>query len=131
YFITVDPERDTQPLMQAYLTSFNPAITGLTGDPAAVHAMLDAYRVVYRRVDQGGGDYTMNHTASFYLLDAEAQLVGPIRNAPPPPTLSANSAPSSPTPDLSCRKPGREAGGAPKAGLLDPPCPKGGEGDRA
>src|SRR3954469_2272165 len=32
-FITVDPERDTPAAMKDYLSSFDPHLTGLTGDP--------------------------------------------------------------------------------------------------
>ena len=35
-FITVDPERDTPKIMQDYVSSFNPAIVGLSGSPQAI-----------------------------------------------------------------------------------------------
>src|ERR1700761_6085644 len=36
YFISVDPERDTAPVMKDYLSSFDPHLKGLTGDAASV-----------------------------------------------------------------------------------------------
>jgi protein SCO1 len=48
-FITVDPERDTPPVMKDYLSSFDPHLAGLTGDPAAIAAVAKAYRVYTRR----------------------------------------------------------------------------------
>ena len=47
-FITVDPERDTPAVMKEYLSSFDPHLSGLTGDPAAVAAVAKAYRVYFK-----------------------------------------------------------------------------------
>ena len=33
YFISVDPERDTTAAMKDYLSSFDPHLKGLTGNP--------------------------------------------------------------------------------------------------
>src|SRR5262245_19790330 len=38
-FITVDPERDTPAAIKDYLSSFDPHLSGLTGDPAAIAAV--------------------------------------------------------------------------------------------
>jgi protein SCO1/2 len=79
YFVTVDPERDTAGQMAEYLTAFDPRISGLTGTRPEVDRMLEAYRVYSRKVE--GGDpayYTMDHTASVYLLDAEGRFVGTV-----------------------------------------------------
>src|SRR5437016_11369225 len=43
-FVTVDPERDKPGQLKDYLSSFNPRVHGLTGDPDAVAAMAKAYR---------------------------------------------------------------------------------------
>src|SRR3981189_2481393 len=43
-FITVDPERNPPALLKDYLSSFDPHLAGLTGDPAAVTAVAKAYR---------------------------------------------------------------------------------------
>lgn len=78
YFVTVDPERDTQQAMASYLTAFDPRIVGMTGPKADVEAMLKAYRVYYSRVEPTDGSdvYLMDHSASFYLLDANGRLMG-------------------------------------------------------
>lgn len=75
-FVTVDPERDTPALLKTYLSSFDPNITGLTGDRAAVDGMLKAYRVFARKVPGQNGDYTMDHTALVYLMDKNGKFVG-------------------------------------------------------
>ena len=48
-FITVDPERDTPKVIKDYLSSFDPHLTGLTGDPAEVAAVAKAYRVYFKK----------------------------------------------------------------------------------
>jgi len=78
YFITVDPERDTQQVMAAYLQAFDPRIVGLTGSRPAIDQILKDYRVYSRKVDAGDGAYTMDHTASIYLLDSNARFVGTL-----------------------------------------------------
>src|SRR5271163_4051919 len=48
-FITVDPERDTPKIMQEYVSSFNPAIIGLSGSPQAIEAVEKTFRVFARK----------------------------------------------------------------------------------
>jgi protein SCO1 len=77
-FVTVDPERDTQELLKTYLSSFDPRIIGLTGAPAAIEAVIKAYRVYARKVPLDGGGYNMDHTASVLLFDARGNFVGTL-----------------------------------------------------
>ena len=79
-FVTVDPERDTQQVVGDYVTAFSDRIVGITGDPEAVHAMTKDYKIYSRRVPLEKGDYTMDHTASMILQDAEGNFVGTIDN---------------------------------------------------
>jgi protein SCO1 len=74
-FITVDPERDTPPVMKEYVSSFDPRILGLTGSPEAVAAVEKAYRVYSRKVPSRDGEYSMDHTAIIYLMDKEGRFV--------------------------------------------------------
>jgi protein SCO1/2 len=78
YFVSVDPERDTAAAMKDYLSSFDPHLKGLTGDPQAVAKVLSAYRVYARKVPLKDGDYTMDHTALIYLMDREGRFVSPF-----------------------------------------------------
>ncbi len=77
-FITVDPERDTPEMMKDYLSSFDPHLRGLTGDPAALAAVAKAYRVYYKKIPLEDGDYTMDHTAIVYLMDKQGRFVTPF-----------------------------------------------------
>jgi protein SCO1/2 len=49
-FITLDPERDTQEVMGAFVENFGSRFVGLTGSPEAIAAAADAYRVPYAKV---------------------------------------------------------------------------------
>jgi|SRR5688572_14814009 protein SCO1/2 len=77
-FITVDPERDTPAVIKDYLSSFDPHLTGLTGDPAAIAAVAKAYRVYFKKVPIDNGGYTMDHTAIVYLMDKDGRFVSPF-----------------------------------------------------
>jgi protein SCO1/2 len=77
YFVTVDPDRDTAAVLKAYLSSFDRRIHGLTGTGDQIAAIARPLGVYYAR--SGSGDsYTMDHTASVFLLDANGALSGTI-----------------------------------------------------
>jgi len=78
YFISVDPERDTTEAMKEYLSSFDPHLKGLTGDPDHVAKVISAFRVYARKVPLKDGDYTMDHTALIYLMDRDGKFVAPF-----------------------------------------------------
>lgn len=71
-FITVDPERDTPETLKAYL-GFDPRITGLTGDMAAIDAAKAAYKMTAQKQPLPGSaaDYTMQHMSLFFLVDRD------------------------------------------------------------
>jgi protein SCO1/2 len=77
-FVTVDPERDTPEKLKDYLSSFDPRVIGITGDPEAIAAMEKAYRVYAKKVPLDGGGYTMDHTAIVYLMDKSGRFVTPF-----------------------------------------------------
>jgi protein SCO1 len=75
-FITVDPDRDTPKIMQDYVSSFNPAIVGLSGSPQAIEAAEKTFRVFARRGEkQADGDYSMDHSSIIYLMDKNGAFV--------------------------------------------------------
>ena len=77
-FVTVDPERDDPASLKTYLSSFDPRITGLTGTPEQVTAAEKAYRAYARKVPGKEGDYTMEHTALVYVMDAQNRFLGAL-----------------------------------------------------
>ena len=78
YFISIDPERDTQQVMKDYVSAVSQRIVGITGEPAKVAAMAKAYGIYFKKVELDGGGYTMDHTASVLLLDRRGEFGGTI-----------------------------------------------------
>jgi len=89
YFVSVDPERDSKEAIKDYLSSFDPHLKGLTGDPEAIAKVLSAYRVYAKKVPLKDGDYTMDHTALTYLMDRDGKFVAPFNLNRPPEVAAA------------------------------------------
>jgi protein SCO1/2 len=77
-FITVDPERDTAPVLKDYLSNFDPRVQAGTGDAKAIAEVAKKYRVYYKKVPLDQGGYTMDHTAVVYLMDKQGTFVAPF-----------------------------------------------------
>lgn len=77
-FITVDPERDTPDVLKDYVSAFSDKIVGLTGTEEQVQSTVKSYGVLAERVPLEDGDYTMNHTASVFLMNADGSFRGTI-----------------------------------------------------
>jgi protein SCO1/2 len=77
-FVTVDPERDTAPVLKDYLSSFDPRLRAATGDQQSIDAVEKAYRVYAKKVPTDKADYTMDHTALVYLMDKQGRFVAPF-----------------------------------------------------
>ncbi|UXT22771.1 SCO family protein [Agrobacterium tumefaciens] len=82
YFVSVDPERDTPEIMQQYVSNVSKRITGITGPADKIAETLKGYRIYAKKVPvdekDPNGDYTMDHTASVILLDANGRFSGTI-----------------------------------------------------
>ena len=84
-FITVDPDRDTPKIMQDYVSSFNPAIVGLSGTPQEVAATEKTFRVFARKGEkQPDGDYSMDHSSVVYLMDKNGAFIEAFNVERPP-----------------------------------------------
>src|SRR5260370_12820072 len=78
YFISIDPARDTSVTMKEYLSSFDPHLQGLTGDPGTVAKVIAEYRAYAKKVPLKDGDYTIDHTALVYLMGSDGKFVAPF-----------------------------------------------------
>jgi protein SCO1 len=77
YFVTVDPERDTPEVIGDYVGWLDGKVTAVTGTPEEIEKVVDAWKVLAEKVGDGT-DYTMNHTASVFLVNAEGGFEGTI-----------------------------------------------------
>lgn len=77
-FVSVDPERDTPTELGNYMSLYNGEVIGLTGTPAQVDKVKDQFGIYSRKVEQPGGGYSVDHTASVILLDRNGQFVATI-----------------------------------------------------
>jgi protein SCO1/2 len=93
-FITVDPKRDTAPVMKQYVAAFSPRLVGLTGSPGEIAAVAREYRVYYaeHRTGPGPDDYTMDHSSILYLMAPDGSFIAPIRADQDGPAMAADIA---------------------------------------
>lgn len=77
-FVSVDPQYDKPEDIGSYVTLFNTPIIGLTGSDAQIARVVKAFRIYYAKVPVEGGDYTIDHTASVFLMDQDGQFVSTI-----------------------------------------------------
>lgn len=75
FFVTIDPERDTPAFLKDYLEPQSDRITGITGTPDDVWAMAKSWRVYWQKRPLGEGEYTMDHYASTFILNADGDVV--------------------------------------------------------
>lgn len=78
YFVTIDPERDTPAILGDYVSWVSDRITGVTGTPEEIAKIAKAWGIYYAKVPLEGDDYTMDHTASVFLIDDKGQFQGTI-----------------------------------------------------
>jgi protein SCO1/2 len=77
-FITIDPERDTPDLLAEYVKYFHPRMLGLHASPEVTRRTAELFRAGYERVPSQSGDpdrYTMDHTASLFLLGPDGEFI--------------------------------------------------------
>lgn len=69
-FVTVDPSRDTLPVLQRYVAAFGPQVDGLRGDPNDLVALARRYRVAYSVTPAAPGQaYEVTHSSGIYVFD--------------------------------------------------------------
>ena len=73
--VSVDPARDKPEQLQQYVHAFDPSFKGVTGEQAQIERLAKQFGVAMARVDLAGGDYTVDHSAAVFLLDAQGRRV--------------------------------------------------------
>ncbi len=75
-FVSVDPERDTPEAIGQYTALFSPAITGLTGTPAAIDKVKAEWKVYASKVQTSDmPEYTVDHSAFLYFRGPDGLLI--------------------------------------------------------
>lgn len=74
-FVTVDPARDTVPVLHQYVNAFDPRIVGLTGSEAALAQLAKRYRAFFARDKKtaSAGNYDVTHSSAIYFFDREGR----------------------------------------------------------
>lgn len=73
--VSVDPARDTPELLGQYVAFFDSSFTGLTGEPAEVRRLTEGLGVaVFVGEPDERGDYTVDHTATLFLVNPAGEL---------------------------------------------------------
>ena len=70
-FVTVDPDRDTLPVLADYVKNFAPEIDGLRGDSDQIASLARRYRIAYSVTPATGTHaYEVTHGSAIYVFDA-------------------------------------------------------------
>lgn len=74
-FITLDPERDTQERLRAYMDYFNPGFIAFSGSLDEIGKVAKQYGTRFEKeaVDDNG-EYSIAHTGVIYLLDQKGRI---------------------------------------------------------
>ncbi len=74
-FITVDPARDTLPVLRQFVANFHPRMIGLTGTPEEIARVARAYGIYYERGTGTAGGYLMNHSRYVTLYGPQSEPI--------------------------------------------------------
>ena len=87
-FITVDPARDTAPVMAEYVSAFHPRLIGLTGTEAEA---ARNFRTWYERTedDSAPDGYFMAHAGHIYLMRPDGAFEAVYQEGGQPPSALA------------------------------------------
>lgn len=78
-FISVDPQRDRPEQLTRYIGFFHKDFVAATGSDVELTRLTRALGLVYARVADEQGGYTMDHSASVVIIDPAGRLVGLFR----------------------------------------------------
>lgn len=74
-FVTVDPSRDTLPVLKSYTAAFAPQVVGLRGTPDQLATLAKRYRVAYSvQPASGGNPPEVTHGSAVYVFDRNGAI---------------------------------------------------------
>ena len=77
-FVTLDPKRDNKEHLKDYIKYFDGNIIGVTGNKIEIKEFADNWGVFYEAVKTTNSNYTLNHTATVFMIDALGNFRGTI-----------------------------------------------------
>ncbi|HEX2764569.1 MAG TPA: SCO family protein [Allosphingosinicella sp.] len=77
-FVSVDPERDTPPVLKEYVAAFHPRMVGLTGTPQQVADTAKRYGIYYVKAEGARRDYNMDHSRYAILFGPDGAPIAQL-----------------------------------------------------
>lgn len=74
-FVSLDPERDTPQMLADYVPAFHPSFLGLTGNAAEIKQAAQAFGIIWQKRPNSNGNYTLDHSAGSFLIEAAGRRV--------------------------------------------------------
>jgi len=78
-FVSLDPQRDTPEVLDAYMGHFGKDIMALTGSEQELRKVTEPYAARFRYVPTGSS-YTVDHTVNTYVIDPRGRLARILPN---------------------------------------------------
>lgn len=76
FFVSVDPQRDNPEVLRGYMSYFNKAFIGITGEKEQLDGFARQFGAGYViEPERGPGDYLVSHTSSIFLVDPKKRLL--------------------------------------------------------
>ena len=74
-FVTLDPERDTQEVLKAYMANFDPGFLALRPELDKLPQLAKDFKIFYKKVEgKTPGSYTLDHSAGSYVFDPAGRV---------------------------------------------------------
>ena len=84
-FISIDPERDTPPVLTEFTDAFHPRLLGLSGTDEQTAQVTKDFAAYYKRLEgTPDGGYLMDHSRQAYLMGSQGEPLAllPVDRSP-------------------------------------------------
>ena len=89
-FVSVDPERDTPDRLAEYVSWFGEDYLGVTGEMERIEVLTRDLGIVHARHDTDDGDYQIDHSAQFLLINPDGHLQAIFRYPHEPESIASD-----------------------------------------
>jgi protein SCO1/2 len=87
--ITVDPTRDTPPVMAQYTAAFSPRLIGLSGSEEQIAAVEREYRI-YTAFHPDGAGYAVDHSSALFLMGPDGRFIARLKAEASAPEIASD-----------------------------------------